>query len=522
MPLKLKKLFQGDKKYFTLFYLSILAILITGIVSPLLTDYRKKNWDKEINPAVSEISASAVRLVNDKISDLLKKDAEIKRLTAIQFRKNQQLLSFVNTMELRDYSLEVFNNSEDLIAWTTEIAVPVTDVFPQHYKPGEVHFVRSGLETFLSVSDTIRAGGKTLYTVLSRPVEKHYQLQNSYFKPVSLTDHLSRKFMTTFEISYSPAASPSRDGRKSSVEIYNNLKNKIGTITFTKPSRETSLEDLRDQFTGIQSVLAVLAFIFVAAGFKRKWNSIKLKSLRVLAFISVLAVFRFLLFILEIPSRFISGPVTDASNFASSFGFGIVKSPLDFFVTIALVLIACIYAFENIRTYYGSQSRKTTAFQFYIPAFAGTAVFLILLRGLGSALKSIIFDSSLRYFKEPGLLPNLPAAFMQMNFLILGLCSVLVSVSILLFILSRAGSRTAARFVNLFILLQIAGVIYDFIQSEPQGTPLIRIIYITFVFIITYKILSDERFSTFNYVYFTLISSVITISLLNYYNTQLE
>lgn len=522
MPPKLKKLFQGDRKYFTLFYLSILAILITGIVSPLLTDYRKKNWDNEINTAVSDISASAVRLVNEKISALLAKNSEIKRLTSARLKKSQQLLSFVNSLELKDYSLEIFNNREELAAWTTAIAVPVTDVFPQHYKPGEVHFVRSGLETYLSVSDTLKAGGITLYTVLSRPVEKHYQLQNSYFKPVSLTDHLSRRFMTTFEISYSPAAPPSRDGRKSSVEIYNNLKNKIGTITFTKPSRETSLEDLRDQFTGIQSMLAVLAFIFAAAGFKSKWENIKLKSLRVLAFISAIAVFRSLLFVLEIPSRFISGPVTDASNFASSFGFGIVKSPLDFFVTIALVLVACIYAFENLRTYYESQTRKSAAYQFYLLAFAGSAVFLILLRGLGAALKSIIFDSSLRYFKEPGLLPNLPAAFMQLNFLILGLCSVLVSVSILLFILSRASSRTAARFVNLFIILQIAGVIYDFIQSEPQGTPLIRIIYITFVFVISFKILSDEKFSTFNYVYFTLISSVITISLLNYYNTQLE
>ncbi|MDP4192097.1 MAG: ATP-binding protein [Bacteroidota bacterium] len=122
-------------------------------------------------------------------------------------------------------------------------------------------------------------------------------------------------------------------------------------------------------------------------------------------------------------------------------------------------------------------------------------------------------------------MPNWPAGLMQFNFLLLGISSVIISCSIVLWIFSLIPAnknRFKKEFFLVFVIFQAFGVAYDFIQDEPQGTPLIRILYITLVFVLTYKITFEEKKNLFNYVYFALISSIVTISLLNFYNTQFE
>ncbi|MEI7811213.1 MAG: ATP-binding protein [Ignavibacteria bacterium] len=519
---------EGNRKYFTLFLLLLFMITGLGILSPILVEKKSSNWEKELKTECREIETSVKFLIDEKTKGFLKdKEAfstEITPLLRTAKLPAGSLIDIVNSSKYKSYSIEIFNDREELVAWTPYEAVPGEAVFPLENAPGEFYFRQTGLITYLSITDTVKFNNRIFYYTFSIPVEKKYKIQNEYYKSISLSGELSQKYQTYFETDYSSLALESKDGRKYSFAITSNNGNRIAVVTFTKPSRENSLTSFEDLFINIQSIIAVTALIILGFVFYPKYKKIRFATLKILAFTVYLALFRFVLFILSLPSKFFEGQITDPSCFASSFGFGIVKSPLEFFITISLFLVVCINIFNKAYRF-PDKNGGDNIIGFILKSVAGTAVLLVILRGLGASLRSIIFDSSLRYFKEPGLLPNIPAALMQLNFLLLGLSSVLVSVVIILLILKAVKNKRnifIKYFLWLFVFAQTSGVFYDLIQSEPQGTPLIRILFITFVFLLSYKILREEKKTLFNFVYFALVSSIITISLLNYYNTRLE
>lgn len=527
-----KYFWKGSKKYFSVFYLAAFLILVTGIVSPIMLKNRQQNWEKELNKVLASMESSISSRLKSEQKTVLAKSSTVKNLIR-QTVKNgkvspQQLIEVLNGKDFSGFSVEVFNGNEQLIAWTDDIAIPQERFFPLFYDPGETHFFRSGLYTYLTVKDTVRIKGKIFFESVSLPVEKYYNIQNNYYKKISLTEEFTSKFLTPFEINYSPVAVRTLDGRKYSVAAENNKKHQIAIVTFLKPARDTSQSSLQDFFVDLQSILALIGLVALLTGF---YSELKGASSRLLKS-SVLVLFtvavRFMMFFLEIPAKFIEGPLTNSSYFASSFGLGIVKSPIEFFISVVFALFICVSIFENVVSFTksGRKYERKNTFAFAALTVSSVILYLVFLRGLGASIRSVIFDSSLRYFKEPGLLPDYPAALMQFNVLLLGIGSVLLSVSIILTILfylpSKEKNKVRKGMLWLFVIFQISGIIYDLTQNEPQGTPLIRILFVTFTFILSYKIYFESYRVLYNYVYFALVSSVITISLLNYYNSLLE
>ncbi|MCU7496999.1 MAG: HAMP domain-containing protein [Ignavibacteria bacterium] len=529
----LKKYFwKGSKKYFTVFYLSAFLILVSGIVSPVMIESRQQNWEKELNKLIASIETSVTSSLKTQESDVLKKSYEVKNLIRAMAKQGeanpQSLIESLAGKDFRGYSVEVFNGNEDLIAWTDEIAIPQERFFPILYDPGEVHFFRSGLYTYLTLKDTIRLGGRIYYESVSLPVEKYYRIQNDYYRQISLTDKFTSEFLTPFEIDYSPIAQMSLDGRKYSIPVENSKNHQIAVVTFLKPARDLSQANLRDFFIDLQSILAIAGLVGLLSGFYSEIRSVKSRLLKSSVLIMFTVGLRFALFFLEVPAKFFEGPLTNASFFASAFGFGIVKSPLEFFITVIFALFICVNIYGNVvsKVKAGKREERVNLFLFVVLTGISVLLYLVFLRGLGASIRSVIFDSSLRYFREPGLIPDYPAALMQLNVLLLGMGAVLIAVSILLtvffYIPSLEKGKIKKSILALFIIFQASGIIYDLAQHEPQGTPLIRVLFLTFTFVLSYKVYFEEGKVLYNYVYFALVSSLITISLLNYYNSSLE
>ncbi|MCU7493187.1 MAG: HAMP domain-containing protein [Ignavibacteria bacterium] len=527
-----KYFWKGSKKYFSVFYLSVFLILVTGIVSPVMLQSRQQNWEKELNKIVTSIESSVSKSLKSKENNVLKKSSQVKsliRTLSVRGKASPQgLIEALNEKNSSDYSVEVFNDNEQLVAWTDEIAIPQERFFPVFYDPGEAHFYRSGLYTYLTVTDTVRLAGRLYYESVSLPVEKYYNIQNDYYKKISLTEEFTNKYLTPFEIEYSQVAHKSLDGRKYSVVINNNKSHQIAVVSFLKPAKDESQASLKDFFIDLQSILAIVGLAALLMGFFSEIQGVKSRLLKASVLIVFAVALRFALFFMEVPAKFLEGPLTNASFFASSFGFGIVKSPLEFFITVIFALFICVYIYENVVAHIKTNrnDEKKNIYSFAILTAISVLLYLIFLRGLGASIRSVIFDSSLRYFREPGLLPDYPAALMQLNVLLLGTGSVLVALSILLTIFNYIPyvekKKLQKSMLWVLIVFQIAGVIYDLTQNEPQGTPLIRILFVTFTFILAWKVFFGERKVLYNYVYYALISSVITISLLNYYNSSLE
>ena len=533
MAARIKNIFKGKNKFFLLFFFTLITIMIIGLLSPVLQKNMEANWEKELSKNIRNIQSSVFSIINEKIEQLQSKSNQVKRETRLSFQSQKNINKIFhkfNSEKYYGYSIELINNKEELIAWTNAIAIPVEEFFPLNFEPGEIFFFRSDLTTYLSVIDTFFVGKNIYYYSLSTPVEKHFEIQNNYYEKVNLTEFLSKKYSTEVAIHYSQFAEKTKDGRKFSSEIRNNKNHKIAVIDFNKPALDARVNSLNEDLSDIQALLTIIGVCFLLLGFLKDYRKINRRFVKFILLVLVLTPFRYLLYKLNFPAKFIESPLNNSSYFASTFGSGIVKSPLEFFITVSLFLIIC-FDFYNLCWNHFNQNKKIqkeNIFSFLIALVVSTFLYVVFLRGLGASLRSVISDSSLRYFKEAGLLPNLPAVMMQLNVLLLGLSSVLVSVSILLllihfFPINKNNSKSVRNLLILiYIIFQIVGYLYDYFQIEPQGNNLIRFLFITFTFILVYKIFLEEKVNIYNYAYAALIASIITISLLNFYNSKLE
>lgn len=530
MLVKFTKFFKGDRKYFAIVFFILILVLVIGILTPVFIDSKNQNWEEQLIEKNHEIENLVYDLFNEKESKLLDAKTSLKSGLAHTLSDKKyaygELISLVNSERFVNYSVEIIAPNGKIIAWNELIAIEQNDIFPLNFPLNEVHFYSSGLITYLSVIDTVSIKNDIFYLAVSQPFEKHYTLHNKYFSSLSFKEELTKKFNTRFEVLYTPYAQFSKDGRNYSFALLNNYHNKIGMVNFFKPSHNSSVAKIRETAAKYQSVLVVLVLMFLAFGFKGDYKKIKSRFVKLFLLIAYLVAVRLLLFWLGFPTNFISGPVVDPAYFASIFAGGVVKSPLELLVTNIFLVIIGFFTVQYVVDYLNNS--KSGRFRFFkvivTPVFG--ILFFYMIRGLSASIKSVIYDSSIRYFKEPTLIPNLPSLVMNLNSLIMTLAILLTMIAFILLIgkfLNLLGrGKFNLRLALLFIIIQAAGYIFFQLQKEPLITHLMIFLIILFVFVLVYQFLYRNSNVIQNLIYATLISSVIAITLLNHFNLILE
>ena len=521
---------KGDRKYFAIVFFILAIIFLIGLISPILIEEEKTDWDKELSDKILEIENGVKAVLSEKENNLIETKNRIKRelhqtLVTTDYEYGN-LISLVNSDINKVYSVEVVAPNGKIIAWNDIIAIKQEEIFPFVYPLNEVHFFNSSLITYLNIIDTVKVQSDVFYLLLSSPIEKHYSLQNKFFKEVSLSEELVNRFNTLFNVYYDPYSQPSKDGRIQSIILLNSNKSKIGLVSFFKPSLNFEISEIEEISTRIQILFLIIGLIFLTLGLKNDFQTIKWKSVRFIVLLIYLSALRFLFYTSGFPSRFLNGPLVDPSYFSSSFAWGIVKTPIEFFVTNIFLLIIGLKFFQYISTYLKeNNSNRFYVFKILASPFIALIAFATL-RGLAASIKSVVFDSSIRYFKEPNLIPSFPAVVMNLNILIFGLASVFVILSFILLVgkFTRliGEDKSVMRFVILFILVQIFCLIFFQYQSEPLITPLMCITFFLLIFLVIVNLTFGEKNISTNIVYFSLVASVITISMLNYFNLELE
>ncbi len=532
MPAKIFDKMKGDRKFFTIVFFILLLILLVGIITPLWVNRLKVDWNKELGNKIENIQSSVTATLNERENDLLKNDLLLRdQLRKVLNPRNSSfgdLIRLVNNSEFENYSIEVLAPNGKLIAWSSDIAVPQNDILPLAFPAGHIHFYNGELITFLTVTDTVLSENDLFYYVISLPIEKHYSLQNPYYKEVNFSKELSDKFGTQFNINYSPFAEGTRDGRKYSFDLLNSFNDKIGDVTFFKPILDSAVDSVYQVSDEVQSIFTVFAIFFFALGFRKEFKELKYRTVKFLIFSFYCAGFRIILYNVGFPSNLIQGALVDPAYFSSTFGNGIVKSPIEFFITALFVLLVCIRGFLYLADYIRTDSKKKSygILWFTILFFPITLLFLLTLRGLSASVRSIIFDSTLRYFKEPDLIPNLPSMMMNLNLLMLGTAMVILMTSYILILLAFLKriekNKLKLLIAGLFVVYQIFGLLFIYFQEEPLITPSLSIIFISLIFLLAYEIYIGKALSSFKFIYITLAASIISITLLNYFNLELE
>lgn len=526
------EIFSGNRKFITLTAIFAGLLLLTGILSPFLIQKASADWPRDLSTEVKEIGSEIHSIMQLRQGVLLDKSTALRSELKLLLNNKvpqDKLIEVMNSGEFASVSSALTDKRFRLIAWTNTLAVDPERISSVNFKPGEIFFYRNNLITYLSLYDTLSAGGRTYFLSCSIPLEKHYSAEIRKSDEASLKTELQEKFRTEFDIDYTPSALRTRDGRKSSVEIANNLGNVIGVFTFNKPSLDTRINNIREDTEIIQVLLTIAGFLCLSLYFLSDIRRIRRRSFKLIILFAFLAAFRYLMFLLNFPAGILEGDLTSSSYFASAFGLGIVRSPVELFVSVLMLLFFSVVLYREVISYLrNGNAENIKNYLIYIPAaLGGLFLVLALYRGLGASIRSVIFDSSLRYFRDPDLLPGMPAGLMQLNILLLGASVVLAAVAIIILLLKVIPVPNKSRhllkiFVLSFAAAQAAGFIYDAVQAQPQGTAVIRIVYLSLILILSYKIIIEEYRNVYNYLYFVVIASIISVSLLNYYNTKIE
>lgn len=527
---KIIEKFKGDRKYFSIVFFILIVLGLSGIITEKIINDTKKDWQNILTNKISDIEISVKKDVLIKQDDLLAKLNDVKK----ELRKTlkpeneayRQLVRLVNRNKFDNYSLEFFAPNGKLIAWNQTIAVDQKDLFPLTFPLGEVYFLSDYLLTYLSLIDTVHIQNDIFYISLSKPIEKNYKLTNQYNTPLSFAQDISNNYQTNFEINYSPYSENTKDGRKYSFELVNNQNKKIGVVTFTKPLLNSSVNNIKDISSKVQSVLVFLALLFVGIGLKSDYKTIRSKFLKYILFFIYILLFRLILFEVGLPDRFISGALSDPSLFSSAFAWGIVKSPLEFLTTNIFVVLLGIHFFRYTKQYFlESKNSDNKIISIAFCVFLMILIFL-LIRGLSAAIRSVIFDSAIRYFKEPNILPDFPSMVMNLNILLLGFAAVLVILGILNIILKKfsldQSNLSKAKLFLTFAVVAIVVFISFLVSKEPLITPFILFVFLILIFFLHYQVVINYRKSVYYYLFVLLIASTISITLLNYFNTKLE
>jgi len=501
----------------------VLLLLLSGILFPIYLISYKSNWESLVENKIKRNEKIIQNSFDEKVEFIFEEAKEIKNEIRFLFFRNKNEIESVSKNHSSTI-IQIYDEQKNLLFWDSKSFLNLTEYLRPDFI-NEPFFYDNDLFVYLTLIDTLNIQNRLHFITVYIPVEKKYNLgKEENFSNWSAS--LSQMLNTNVEIIYNDYEKIKKDGRFHSYSLINNQR-KIATVIFEKPAVDFILNETNKKLNTLQLILLFLIFLNLIWILFPRIKNLKNNLAKFFSYSVIAASIRLLLFVFNFPSSYLRNSLTNASYFSSTFAFGIVRSPLEFTITIITLLIIVSMGFNYAFKYYLSGKSKNS-WKMFIPLWLIFS-FLILLvwRGLGASLRSVIFDSTIRYFKEFNLIPDAPTFLMDLNILLLGISAILFSLILFLLLFSfnpfRGNKDLSLKlFGLLFILLQIFGWIFDTIQKEPQGTPAIHVVYISVLFILAYLLLFMSFNNFLKYIYISFGASIATVSLLTYYNLEIE
>ncbi len=145
---------------------------------------------------------------------------------------------------------------------------------------------------------------------------------------------------------------------------------------------------------------------------------------------------------------------------------------------------------------------------------------MLLYNSFASTIRSIIFDSSILYFKDAVLFGSNQTSFMYLNIILIGLIAVLCSLEIitfLIFVMNKiAGTKKNLNFTMLCLFMVIVLIVDELIYLK--SSVFLVLLYSSLVFSVGYYWINLRRGKYSGVLILLLSSSILSISCLNFFN----
>lgn len=526
---KLLSRFSGTRKYFLVTILLTLGIILLGILTPYLIRKQIESFPEERSKLISELSSNTAQVFTSAEVQLSKNFRNLRQEVSQILLKEKvdydSLSLLIDTDSLSSYIIEVYDRSSTLLAYNSSYPLSLNPSAGESHKPGVPFFVSGAVFTSLVVFDTLKTGPQTFYMYMGIPVLSENELypghQNLLFTGLQNSDKSGFQLVLTASDSL-PASSDTLR-----VPLVTLSGEKLGYIHYKLPSGPESQDSFVDGISFVQSLLLISILISILLGIRKDYKRIPFFSIRLLLLLFFLALFRWIVYSLDIVTIILPAELTNPAYFSSAFGGGIVKSPAEFLVTALFFFILAAFSSS-----YSVQSEKINrepsrysgiAYILFVLLYG--AFTALILRGYAASMRSVIFDSSLSYFKDPSLIPSVPALAMNLGVFLSGgaVFLFLLSGAVLLIKNYRLAGFPSGNisYVIIFTPAIFFTAILLFYTANPLVTlPLAAVFFALAGVLVAYYIYSEKPTGGFQ-IPALLLASVISVSFMNYFNSEL-
>jgi len=517
---------HGEKKLYVFLISIFIAVVCIGFFSPTLLQSKRENWSVTLQKKLNDIRKTSLAIFDEEQSSLIKTSEELKALV-IENKYSSTLLfrSILRSDKFSAFQIFLLDSAKTEIASNATIGIDGKDISDMNFKRRTTYFNSSPLLTLLCYYDEISIEHRQYFLLTTKVLETNYASQN-----ISPEKNFSTKLETVFEseveVFYSPSKTKTLDGRYFSFELPNNYGQKIGLITVAKPTLKAELKTFRENTGKAQSLFIIVGVILLGFILRNETRSLSQPLIKQVLFILSLVFFRWLLFALNFPANYLNGELTNPNYFSSAFGGGIVKSPLEFLITSFFfgAIVFFIYYFLKKRMDIFFKRKSLPPLLRLCLAFSSLFIVLLSVRGIAAAVKSVVFDSSLRYFDTAELIPGIPHLVMHIaTFLVTLSGFVLIQLLLKIFYSSLPKKISYPGNILMFFLIILpCSVLFEFLQKQPLVSVWLFFFVIVLLSVVFFMNELAETKALKKFLFFSFAASIMTISLMNFFNAELE
>ncbi|MFN4112224.1 MAG: hypothetical protein ACK4G1_08085, partial [Ignavibacteria bacterium] len=356
----LLSLLRKENRILLLIIIGFLILFVSAIIFPNYLKYIENNWDLFLDSKIEKIKTQVQNYFDESQKELIEQSEIIQnKITPILKSNSQSILEIQDVLfkifadRKKGFSFQILNEKQDYVAYSdykfaSNLFIPIDE-------DNEFRIIKSNFKTFLVLIKKIDLENKSFYLISARELESNYHIKNEFIKNVSIAEILSKKFDLKISIIWDTLYFSIRpeliNKNSSSIKSISFLNHKTAFyIAIQRPDKDLFLSEITSSFGNFQKILFLLILTVLIYSLFRDIRSIQSRILKAFSFSILIWLFRIVLLILEFPSFLFSGDIINPSIYASRFLYGLVKSPVELFLTATTLALNLIIIFISFKT----------------------------------------------------------------------------------------------------------------------------------------------------------------------------
>lgn len=259
------------------------------------------------------------------------------------------------------------------------------------------------------------------------------------------------------------------------VDLKNTDGNEIGKMLLPDYDKTSHINNINLLSSKINSVLIFLFTVFAIILLIYSLGMIRSFFIRSLLFTVAIILLRYLWIWFDFPSKVFESVIFSPIYFASSFGFGILKSLGELFVTSVFCFIFALYIAKTCADKIKNpqiEKSKLSLFKSLFYSILLTSIFFTLFYIYGTLIQSIIIDSNVKFLDKSNIIPAPELFFIQLVILLITVTYLIIGASLILLIFyylrgfsQKKKLKRYYAFIPFFIFLIINHIIGIFFNA---------------------------------------------------------